>query len=74
MNMGWSHGWLTLHEQEEFDSGLTLIKCSRLSPECITEEMSRKGQMTKEKKYNGYKMVFILVCMDNDLKNHYALI
>jgi hypothetical protein len=25
MNMGWSHGWLTLHEQKEFDSGLTLI-------------------------------------------------
>jgi hypothetical protein len=38
-----------MHEQEESDIGLTLIKCSRLSPECITEEMSRKGQMTKEK-------------------------
>jgi len=41
--------------------GLTLVKCSRLSRECISEEISRKCHMTKEKMYNGYKIVSILV-------------
>jgi hypothetical protein len=31
MNMVWSHLWLALHEQEEFDSGLSLVEYSRIA-------------------------------------------
>jgi hypothetical protein len=30
---------------------------------CICEEMSNKGQMTKETMYNGYNMVSTLACL-----------
>ena len=35
----------------------------RTSKECISEEMSSKGQMTKETIYNGYKLASISVCL-----------
>ena len=55
--------WLALHEQEELDSGLALIKDWRMNQECISEEMSSKGEMTKETMYNRYKMFSTLVCL-----------
>ena len=53
----------SLHEQEEFDSGLALIKDWRMNQGCISEEMSSKGEMTKETMYNWYKMLSTLVCL-----------
>ena len=58
-----SYRWLALCEQEEFDSGLALIKYWRMSQECMSEEMPSKCQMTKETMYNGYKMFSTLVCL-----------
>ena len=34
-----------------------------MNQECISEEMLRKGEMTKESMYNGYKMFSTLVCL-----------
>ena len=55
--------WLSLHEQEEFDSELALIKDWRMNQECISEEISSIGQMTKDTTHIGYKSVSMLVCL-----------
>jgi len=49
--------------------------CLRMSQECISEEISSKGQMAKETIYNGYKLASMSVCMYVQIpKKHYALI
>ena len=63
-----------MHGQKEFDSGLTLIKYSRSSQDCIGDDMSSKGQMTRETIYNIRFSLYWFACMDKDLENHYALI
>jgi hypothetical protein len=46
-----------------------------MNQECIIEEMSSKGEMTKETMYNVYEMFSTLAsCVDKDFKNHFALI
>jgi hypothetical protein len=43
MILDWSQWWLALHELEEFDSRLALIKGWRMDQECISEEIPSKG-------------------------------
>jgi hypothetical protein len=46
-----------------------------MNQECISEEMSSKGEMTKETMHNGYKITLhLFACMDKDLENHFVLI
>ena len=53
-----------MHEHEEFDSGLALIKDWRMSQECISEEIPSKGLNDKgHTTHIGYKLVSMLVCL-----------
>jgi hypothetical protein len=66
--------WLDLHEQEEFDSGLTLIKYSMTSQGRIGDDMRSKGQIINETTYNIRLCPYRFASMDKYMENYYTLL